>query len=78
MTADPPVQVSASSKLSDLVKHQLLWNLDKMTDDVRKLHASGLAPTGRASLMKALELRFAVLLSPSFWRAPIRRSLLVS
>ena len=30
----------------------------------------------RAALLKALQLRFAVLLSPSFWRAPIRRSLI--
>ena len=42
-----------------------------MTEDVQRLHASGLAPSGRAALMKALELRFSVLLSPAFWRAPI-------
>ena len=55
---------------------QVLWDLDKMTEDVQRLHASGLAPNGRAALLKALQLRFAVLLSPSFWRAPIRRSLI--
>ena len=55
---------------------QVLWDLDKMTEDVERLHASGLAPNGRAALLKALQLRFAVLLSPSFWRAPIRRSLI--
>ena len=31
---------------------------------------------GIPALLKALQLRFAVLLSPSFWRAPIRRSLI--
>ena len=55
---------------------QVLWDLDKMTEDVQRLHASGLAPNGRAALLKALQLRFAVLLSPSFWRAPVRRSLI--
>ena len=55
---------------------QVLWDLDKMTEDVQRLHASGLAPNGRAALLKALQLRFAGLLSPSFWRAPIRRSLI--
>ena len=55
---------------------QVLWNLDKMTDDVRHLHDSGLAPTGRAALIKALELRFSVLLSHAFWQRPVDRALL--
>ena len=33
---------------------QVLWDLDKMTEDVQRLHASGLAPNGRAALLKAL------------------------
>tara|TARA_B110001452_G_scaffold66803_1_gene53684 strand:- start:2848 stop:3441 length:594 start_codon:yes stop_codon:yes gene_type:complete len=68
--------VAASAKLLPAVKTQVLWDLDKMTEDVQRLHASGLAPGGRAALLKALQLRFAVLLSPSFWRSPIRRSLI--
>ena len=68
--------VEASDRLSPPVKTQVLWDLDKMTEDVQRLHASGLAPNGRAALLKALQLRFAVLLSPSFWRAPIHRSLI--
>ena len=68
--------VETSERLSPPVKTQVLWDLDKMTEDVQRLHASGLAPNGRAALLKALQLRFAVLLSPSFWRAPIRRSLI--
>ena len=68
--------VAASEKLLPAVKTQVLWDLDKMTEDVQRLHASGLAPGGRAALLKALQLRFAVLLSPSFWRSPIRRSLI--
>lgn len=68
--------VAASGKLLPAVKTQVMWDLDKMTEDVQRLHASGLAPAGRAALLKALQLRFAVLLSPSFWRSPIRRSLI--
>ena len=61
---------------SPLAAPQVLWNLDKMTDDVRHLHDSGLAPTGRAALIKALELRFSVLLSHAFWQRPVDRALL--
>ena len=68
--------VAATSKLDPAVKAQVLWNLDKMTDDVRHLHDSGLAPTGRAALIKALELRFSVLLSHAFWQRPVDRALL--
>ena len=79
-TPPPPPRLMAGSRATaSLHNHgavQVLWDLDKMTEDVQRLHASGLAPNGRAALLKALQLRFAVLLSPSFWRAPIRRSLI--
>lgn len=68
--------VGTTSSLSAPVKVQVLWNLDRMVLDVGRLHSSSLVPLGRAALVQALHLRFGVLLTPAFWSAPIKRSLM--
>ena len=47
-----------------------------MLADAERLHSQSLAPLARSALMKALQLRFGVLLTPAFWTVPIRRDLL--
>jgi hypothetical protein len=49
-----------------------------MLADAERLRSQSLAPLARAALMKALQLRFGVLLTPAFWTTPIRRDLLRS
>ena len=54
---------------------QVAWNLQKMKSDVTRLRGEA-DPMRREALSKALELRFSVLLSRSFWEHPVDRSLL--
>ena len=58
------------------VKTQVLWDIDRMTADAERLHSASLAPLARTALVKALSLRFGVLLTPAFWTTPISRGLM--
>lgn len=58
------------------VKTQVLWDIDRMTADAERLHSASLAPLARTALVKALSLRFGVLLTPAFWTTPINRGLM--
>ncbi len=62
---------AAPHELPAAVRVQVLWNVDKMLSDAAKFSAS-LSPLARAALMKALRLRFEVLLAPSFWRTSVK------
>ena len=64
------------SDLASSIKQQVSWNLQKMSADVDKLQQEQLDPVAREALLKALELRFSVLLSPAFWEASVNRTLL--
>ena len=65
-----------ASSLSPEVRTQVLWDIDRMTADAERLRTASLAPLARNALLKALSLRFGVLLTPAFWTTPVKRSLL--
>jgi len=69
-------EVDRSTSLDSAVKAQILWNLDKMVADSQRLRDPALAPYAREAVVKALRLRFGVLLTPSFWREAVDRKLL--
>ena len=47
-----------------------------MVTDAERLRSPSLAPLARAALMRALTLRFGVLLTPAFWTTEIKRDLI--
>merc|ERR1711988_1621686 len=69
---------SDNSVLPGPVRMQVIWDIDRMVADAERLRSQSLAPLARDALMKALQLRFGVLLTPAFWTTPIRRDLLRS
>ena len=58
------------------VRMQVAWDIDRIVADAERLRSRSLAPLARAALMKALQLRFSVLLTPAFWTTPIKRDLI--
>ena len=48
-----------------------------MLADAQRLRSQSFAPLARIALMKALSLRFGVLLTPAFWSTPIKRDLMI-
>ena len=49
-----------------------------MVADAERLRSSSMSPLARAALMRALTLRFGVLLTPAFWTTPIKRDLILA
>jgi len=70
--------VAADDSMAADVKAQVLWDVDRMVVDAERLRSESLAPLARTALMKALSLRFGVLLTPAFWSTPIKRDLLTT
>ena len=71
-------EVAQSTSLDAEVKAQVLWNIDKMINDSQRLRDASMAPYAREAVVRALKLRFGVLLNPSFWREAVDRKLLDS
>ena len=69
-------EVARSQSLPSDVKAQVLWNIDRMMADSQRLRDAELAPYAREAIVKALRLRFGVMLTPSFWREAVDRRLL--
>jgi len=69
-------EISASPALAPEVRVQVLWDMDRMLTDAERLRGASLAPLARGALLKALQLRFSVLLTPAFWSTPIKRDLI--
>ena len=70
------VSESRTSSMRADVKTQVLWDIDRAVADAERLHSASLAPLARTALVKALSLRFGVLLTPAFWTTPISRGLM--
>lgn len=70
------VIASPSESLVSTVRTQVAWDIDRMVADAERMRSSSLAPLARTALMKALHLRFSVLLTPAFWTMPISRGLM--
>lgn len=66
----------STSSIDESIKAQVLWNIDKMISDSQRLRDTSLAPYAREAVVKALRLRFGVLLTPSFWHEAVDRKLL--
>ena len=60
------------SSLKPPVREQVLWDLDKVLDDAKKLHAQSLSIGAKSALVKAANLRIGVLLTPAFWTVSMR------
>ena len=69
---------SADAAMPPDVRMQVAWDIDRMVADAERLRTQSLAPIARAALMKALQLRFGVLLTPAFWTTPIKRDLILA
>ena len=52
--------------------------LYRIVADAERLRTQSLAPLARAALIRALTLRFGVLLTPAFWTTPIKRDLILA
>lgn len=72
------VAASSNAVLPANVRMQLVWDIDRMVADAERLRSPSLAPVAREALMRALTLRFGVLLTPAFWTTPIKRDLIIA
>ena len=65
-----------ASDISSKIKTQVAWDMDRMVADAEKLNAASIEPISRMALIRALDLRFSVLLAPAFWNNPIKKEFL--
>ena len=69
-------QIATDGPSSPAVRQQVLWNMDKIISNAERLQAESLSPLARGALVKALSLRFTILLTKSFWQTPVKRDAL--
>ena len=74
--ADVAASASGEGSIPLNVRMQVAWDIDRIVSDAERLRSASLAPLARTALMKALQLRFSVLLTPAFWTTPIKRDLI--
>ena len=74
--ADVAASTSGEGSIPLNVRMQVAWDIDRIVSDAERLRSASLAPLARTALMKALQLRFSVLLTPAFWTTPIKRDLI--